>query len=509
MDRAINKSIRELAKNSNYTLQTLQKQLNFIKKEEKKSIERSSDTGVVSDTSDTGVVSDTSNLYHFRHVSQGLQTLFEDSLGEKVLKHFYTTKNIPISIVNLAIILGENKGSLRAAINRRKEFFSDTGVKGKAGVIQLIQVGIDEINSRIDSYEKKLEYEKELKDKQQKVQEIENNFQNEIRTFVRNHKPKREGEIIYLDFNELLSYDPVFADSLLDDPKRFIDTFSSIYDNKLDVQILNFPSSRSLNIEEIREKHINKIISVEGRVTSFGEVKPVIKSIKFECPSCGVIINIQQNYRIGLLRYPSRCSCGRKGGFEEIERIKINACFVQFSDLQDNTDNPHSQRMKAVLFNKLTEPERIKIFNPGNEIRCIAILKEVPIFKNSQETLFPNLILEIISAELIDKDVEVENLSDEDMLKINELSAKIDLEGMDIVLNSFSPEVYGYNEIKGAMILQLCNMRNEKKKKAVRNKSNILLIGDPGVAKSVLGDFAMDISSGARKAVGGVLLLLG
>ena len=107
-----------------------------------------------------------------------------------------------------------------------------------------------------------------------------------------------------------------------------------------------------------------------------------------------------------------------------------------------------------------------------------------------------------MSAELIDKDIEVENLSDKDVLNINKLSSKIDKNGIFELTNSFAPDIYGYDEIKGAMALQLCNKRNNKMKMAVRNKSNILLIGDPGVAKSVLGDFAISVSSGSRKAVG-------
>ncbi len=53
------------------------------------------------------------------------------------------------------------------------------------------------------------------------------------------------------------------------------------------------------------------------------------------------------------------------------------------------------------------------------------------------------------------------------------------------------------------MILQLCNRRNLKTNGNQRNKSNILLIGDPGVAKSVLCDFSISVCGGSRKAVGG------
>jgi len=222
------------------------------------------------------------------------------------------------------------------------------------------------------------------------------------------------------------------------------------------------------------------------------EVKPVIKGLKFECPSCGTLIKVEQNYRIGNIREPTRCSCGRRGGFKISEREEVDACFIQLEDLQEKTDNPHSQRIKAVLFNELTNKENIKIFNPGNEVRVIGLLKEVPIFKAGKQTLFLNWILEVMSAELIEKEIEIIDLSDEDKLQFTELSNEINENGLNSLLDSFAPEVYGYEEIKKAIILQLCNSRNDKKQNATRNKSNILFNRRSRVAKSVLCDYVLE-----------------
>lgn len=89
------------------------------------------------------------------------------------------------------------------------------------------------------------------------------------------------------------------------------------------------------------------------------------------------------------------------------------------------------------------------------------------------------------------------------MKEINKLSKGINDNGIDEILQSFAPDVHGYDEIKSALILQLCNKRNDKKNITTRNKSNVLLIGDPGTAKSVMCDFAVNVTHGAKKAVGG------
>jgi len=307
-----------------------------------------------------------------------------------------------------------------------------------------------------------------------------------------------------LDFQELVEFDSNLADELIENPLDFIDCYKASFINEnYEVRIIKSPKSINIPIERIRKENLNHLLSVEGRITSFGEVKPVIISSKFECPSCGTIITVNQNYRDGILKEPIRCSCGRKGGFKVVSEDKYNSCFLQLEDLQEKTDNPHSQRVKAIIFNGLTEPENIKVFSPGNEVRCLGILKEVPIKRGGVKSVFINWIFEIISAELIDKEVDLSTLTEEEKCKINELSKDISEKGFEPIITSFSPDVYGYDEIKAALALQLCNRKNDSKKSSIRNKSNILLIGDPGTSKSVMCDFAVEVTHGSKKAVGG------
>jgi len=403
----------------------------------------------------------------------------------------------------LAKSLNKSEETIRQNLSRKKDYFERKKVNGKICHTFLSQIAVDEINDRISSHNNILAQKEEAEKKKKKQLEHQEKYNLSIQNFIRETNPKREGSFIYMDFNELAEYDPKLADTFLDDPTKFIESFSKNFDDLLEVQLLNLPKSLALNIEEIRKEQLNRVICLEGRITSFGEVRPVITEVTFECPSCGCSIVKKQNYRTGELTEPFNCLCGRKKGFFTKSRKEVNTCFIQLEDLQDKTDNPHSQRIKAVLFNGMCGKEKIKLFNPGNEIRAVGILKEVPIIKKGKQTVFLNWIFEIISAELIEKDIEISNISSEELEKINNLSKEIDKEGLMAIVPSFAPEVFGYDIIKQAIILQMVNKRNDKKCNAVRNKSNILLIGDPGVAKSVLGDFAVDILPGARKAVGG------
>jgi replicative DNA helicase Mcm len=431
-----------------------------------------------------------------------LQSLFQDTTIEHILKVLYEV-NKPLTYGILALKVGKTEPTIRQTITRNSELFVLSKPDGKICHTSLSQMAVDEINTRINTLNAQKEAKKQdlYRINQNKINE-ETEEQN-LNNFVVNVKQKREGNVAYLDYDELSSYDPELAFKFIEEPLKFIEGYKSCFESDLEVRIVNIPNSMNVSIEGLRKEHLNKLISVEGRITSFGEVKPVIKMIKFECPSCGTLINVGQNYRIGNLSEPSYCPCGRKSGFKVVKRDEENACFLQLEDLQERTDNPHSQRIKAVIFNGLCDVESIKTFSPGNEIRCFGVLREVPVIRNKIKTVFLNWIFEVNNAEMIDKETDITNLTEEESKNINELSKLVDEKGIKELTSSFAPDVYEYENIKQALSLQLCNKRNEKKKQATRNKSNILLIGDPGTAKSVLCDFAVDITHGARKAVGG------
>lgn len=495
----------ELAKETGFSYN----KLNGILNEEikKSSVEKDDVTNVTYDTNVTNVTDITNPCVTFVMCDISIsQALFKENLFEQLLKFFY--ENIKyFTYDELAKSLNKSEDSIRQLISRKREYFDVKKPDGKICHTYMSQMAVDEINQRItlkqqEIEQKKAEEEKVIRFKKEQ-KELKEHFYESILGFIQTKKLKREGEIFTLDFNDLLQYSEALSELFLENPESFLYELSEYFEGKYRIETINLPKEFNVNIQDLRQEHLTKLLCIEGRVASLGEVKPLITNIKYDCPSCGSIITVEQNYRNGLLKEPSRCSCGRRGGFKVIKKELTNSCFLQLEDLQNKTDNPHSQRIKAVLFDGMCISEKIKIFTPGNELRCTGILKEVPIKKGKLETPHLNWIFEINSAELVEKDIEIKNISEEEIEEITLLSNKIDEEGLSAITSSFCPEVFGYDTIKEALILQLCNKRNDKKSNSIRNKSNILLIGDPGVAKSVLCNFAVDIMPGARKAVGG------
>jgi len=86
--------------------------------------------------------------------------------------------------------------------------------------------------------------------------------------------------------------------------------------------------AEKLSIQDIRSKHLGKEISIKGVIEQASDVRPVVKSARFECLGCKSKIKVVQIDRI--FREPVKCSCGRQGGFnllikdmEDAQRIIV------------------------------------------------------------------------------------------------------------------------------------------------------------------------------------------
>ena len=503
MPLEVNKKIRKLKEESDYSLQTLQKQLSYIRK----GIGKSSDTV---DTVDT--VEEIKPCVSFVSINTPLApTLFGESTLEQIIKNLVLSKSA-LTFGELAIKTGQSEANIRNTISRNKSFFGIKKGKGRICYTYLLHMVFDELQVRIDTIKKReQEKEQEIKEKEEKISKEEElvieakNFFDSFKKDI--GKQLRQGNVILIDFMKITEFSNKLSDEILVKPEETLKILEEALEeggliNFPRVRIKNIPKNQRIFIENIRSKNVNELIFVEGRVVSITDVRPQVVNAKFECPSCGTIISVLQIEK--KFREPARCSCGRRGGFRLLSKEMVDTAKIILEDLQEKTDNPYTRRLNIFIKEDLTAPENIKMFTPGNEVKVVGILKEVPVQLRAGgfSTKF-DIALEVNSVELSEEEVNILKFSDEDIREIKDVSAIIDNEGLKEINTSFAPDVYGYEEIKNAIILQLCNQRNFPKSEGARNKPNILLIGDPGVAKSVLGNFAVSITHGARRVVGG------
>jgi DNA replicative helicase MCM subunit Mcm2 (Cdc46/Mcm family) len=504
----IEKELKSLSKESNYNLKVLIKQLNYIQKSIGKS-------GVTNDTNDTFVTNDTvvtneeiKACVSFVTCNKPFLHLFSgDSTFDKIRLNLLLS-NRALTFGELAIKTGKSEANIRNTIFRNKQYFGSIKPNGKICYTYLLQMNLSEFQRKINNF---LALERQNKEREEN-KNMEQNRNEKVITLFKSFMNLYNKEILnnefYLNFLDLAEFNIFLSEELEKNPTEILKLFElSIKEffglNKnVNVLVYNLPKDKNISIEQLRTTHLNNLLAISGRVVTLSDIRPQVVNAKFECPSCGTVISVLQIEK--KFREPSRCSCGRKGGFRLISKEMVDTARLILEDLQEKTDNPHSKRLNCYLKDYLLSHEKNKLYEPGNEIKVIGVLKEVPIPLNAGgvSTRF-ELAFEVNSVYQTEEEITSENLSDDEVEDILKLANKIDESGLDVLVESFAPEIYGHEIIKKAICLQLASKPNEVGKKEKRNKPNILLIGDPGTSKSKLGEYSVSITPGARRSVGG------
>ncbi len=317
---------------------------------------------------------------------------------------------------------------------------------------------------------------------------------------------KRGQKAIHISFQDLSSFSHVLADHILAKPEETVSILELALDEmglitNAKVRLTEMPKSQQVKIGEIRAKHLSQLIIVEGIVRQASEVRPQVTNAKFECPSCGTVINIIQIEK--KFREPSRCSCGRKFGFKLISKEMVDVQRLVIEESPENLKGGEQpRRVQVFLKEDLVDPKMEERTNPGARVKVVGVLKEVPTpLPLGISTRF-ELAIEANNVTPMEESYEEIELNEEDERQIKELASDPDI--YKKLQDSIAPSVYGYDEIKLALALQLFGGVKKIKSDgtASRGDSHILLIGDPGVAKSVILKFISRIASKGRYIVG-------
>ena len=318
----------------------------------------------------------------------------------------------------------------------------------------------------------------------------------------------RSGEnVVTLDFNPLAEFSPLISERLLETPEEHL----AILETALEesglvknprIRFKTLPKSSRVKIREIRAKHLDNFIAIDGIVRQASEVRPHVVNARFECPSCGAILSVLQIDK--KFREPSRCSCGRKGQFKLLSKEMVDAQRLVIEESPDSLDGGEQPRRLTVFLKEdLVDPRIEERTTPGSKVRILGILKEVPmpLQTGSISTRF-DLAIEANNAIPLEETFEDLQISEQEEKEIMEISS--DPKVYEKLTQSIAPSVYGFDEIKESILLQLFSGVKKIKSDGgqTRGDIHILLVGDPGVAKSVILKFVSTIAPKGRYVSG-------
>ncbi|MBT4135598.1 hypothetical protein HOD75_03040 [archaeon] len=301
---------------------------------------------------------------------------------------------------------------------------------------------------------------------------------------------RKAKKVIYVNFQDLSSSSPTLAEALISNPEEILQLLETALEEtgliKLPrIRFNDLPNTQKVKIRTIRANHLNQLIFFEGLVRQASEVRPQVVNAKFECPSCGTVISVLQIEK--KFREPTRCSCGRKGQFNLLSKAMVDAQRLVIEESPESlTGGEQPRRMNVFLKEDLVEPGMEEKTTPGSKVKILGILKEVPVPLPSGaiSTRF-DLAIEANNIIPLESTYEDLDISEEDERQINELAE--DPELFKKLRESIAPSIWGYNEIKESLVLQMFGgVRKISPDGTVsRGDIHLFLMGDPGVAKSI------------------------
>ncbi len=301
---------------------------------------------------------------------------------------------------------------------------------------------------------------------------------------------------LVLDFSVFDRYDPITGEMLLENPDDVLgamrEAAKRIGEAPVNVRIKNLPERRNIRIRNLRAKHMGRMWCIDAVIKSATEVKPQIYEVIFECPDCHAKMVVKQESNI--IQKPALCGppftesgCGRRGDFDVIGKKMYDVRWLTGVEPFEVTEGEQPGEIAVVIKEDLTTPKMQKMTDPGNRLKIVGILKEVPKRIKGKLSTKMDMMLEAVHLEFSETEFEDMEITPEDEQIIKDMAADPNI--YDKLVASVAPGIYGFKEIKEAIVMQLFGgvphvLADGSR---VRGNVHILLTGDPGVGKSLVG----------------------
>ena len=331
---------------------------------------------------------------------------------------------------------------------------------------------------------------------------LKNRYKKQLAELTREYPYRRS---LLIDYREVESFGKTgirLADELLDNPGKVLaDVKDAIKNHQLiktkdgrvaehiNIRFVNLP--KKTGIRHIRSDDINKFITVEGILRKITEVRPRIVNAVFRCPG-GHITEKKQGY--GQFIEPDGCATDGCT-FKKLELIPKRSWFVdsQKIRIQEQPEGLRGGEQPQTLDLDVTD-DLTGMVAPGDRVVMNGILRSMQrITHGSKHTIF-DIYLECNSIEVAEKEfeeVEIDEKAEEEIIAISK-----DPQVYRNIVNSIAPTIYGNDDVKEAIALQLFGgiMKEMPDGSHLRGDIHVLLIGDPGIAKSQLLRYVIKLS---------------
>ncbi|KAJ2719462.1 MCM DNA helicase complex subunit [Coemansia sp. Benny D115] len=266
--------------------------------------------------------------------------------------------------------------------------------------------------------------------------------------------------------------------------------------SEIHVRVAELPTTCSLR--DLRQSQLNSLVRISGVVSRRTGVFPQLKYVKFDCGKCGAVLGPFYQDAQNEVRIHMCVNCQSKGPFalNSEQTVYRNYQRLTLQETPGSVPPGRLPRHREVIMLW----DLIDCAKPGEEIEVTGIYAHtLDVSLNSRQG-FP-VFSTVIEANHVSKRADefaAVRLTEDDKRLIRGLARDENIGKR--VIKSIAPSIYGHEQIKTALALALFSgvPKDIGGKLRTRGDINVLLLGDPGTAKS---QFLKYIEGTAHRAV--------
>ncbi|MCL5100785.1 MAG: minichromosome maintenance protein MCM [Candidatus Marsarchaeota archaeon] len=236
-------------------------------------------------------------------------------------------------------------------------------------------------------------------------------------------------------------------------------------------------------IQDVGSEYIGKLLTVDSLVVKRSEITPRVSIGVFKCTFCGTVLKARVDRDTNVEICPQ---CKRRS-------LKQDNAESKFTNLQRIAVQDPLEKLKGSTptwqLEVWLEDDMVNLVIPGDRVEITGILRIKPrkTARGKEDKLLYTMFFDAVSIKPKEKEFAEFDITLDEEKAIKELAT--DPLIFEKVAQSIAPSIYGYDEIKKALALQLFGGTPDKKLVdggRIRSDIHMMLIGDPGSAKTRL-----------------------
>lgn len=260
---------------------------------------------------------------------------------------------------------------------------------------------------------------------------------------------------------------------------------------RFEVHLVPGVKLKAVPIREVKAAKVGALVRIKGMVTRVSTVKPLLTVATYTCEACAyeVYQEVKARQFNPLTQCPSeRCQTNKAQGrlimqtkaskFDKYQEVK-------FQELPDQVPMGHIPRSLTVYL----RGELTRTCEPGALVTICGVFLPLPY--SAQRQMQMGLVTEtyleatdVVNHKKRYSAMESSEAMESAVLRLQEGDENV----YEVLSQSLAPEIYGHEDVKKALLLLLIGGVTKRMDEGMklRGDINVLLMGDPGVAKSQL-----------------------